>query len=120
MAFAVRIWPVEFDPSAASRDWGPLRYGGALGAEAPWRFEPSYWDTEALREDHEPIYRDGYVDYEFDLTLDEARSLDASYRARALPWMAEIEFPEVDRALALDSSFTKFHVIVYEWESGLA
>lgn len=41
------------------------------------------------------------------------------YRARALSWMAEIEFPEMDRALALDSPFTN-HVIVYEWESGLA
>jgi hypothetical protein len=119
MAFAIRIWPIEFDRRVRLDEWGPLRYDGSLGAEAPWRFEPSYWDPDALRANLQPVAGDSDLTYQFDLTRDEARSLDASFRTRALPWMAETEFSEMDRALDEDSPFAVFRVVIFEWESGL-
>jgi hypothetical protein len=119
MAFAVRTWPIAFDPDVPIGDWGPLRYAGSLGEGAPWRFEPSYWRTDGHIPGRQPDRSIDHVGREYDLSREQVRDLDAQFRPRALSWQGEVEFPDMDRALAPTSPFTRFCVAIYEWESGL-
>lgn len=115
MPLAVRIWPVEFKPHVPIGDWGPLQYGGSYGADAPWRYEPGYWGAgRVLEAAKEAAYHD-HVAWEFELPIDVVRELDAEFLQED-PSRGD---PEMERALAPDSPFTKFRVVVYEWESGL-
>ena len=118
MVFAVRIWPIEIDAGVPLGDWGPKRYGGSYGEDAPWRFEPSYWHVGPELPGMTPVHAEPYVGREYELSREDVRDLDASFRHRALDWQ-RAEFEEMDRATAETSPFTRFRVAVYEWESGL-
>ena len=121
MPFAVRIWPIEIDPDVPLGDWGPLRYAGTFGEDAPWRFEPSYWDVGPGLPGLTPVRVEPYVAQEFEVSRDELRDLDVSFRPRAVGALAwqQAQFEEMDRATAATSPFTRFRIAVYEWESGL-
>jgi hypothetical protein len=117
-AHATRVWPVEFDETKPIGDWGKLRVGGSWGADAPWRFEPGYWEIGRLFKGRE-VFRDGsmgYIDEWVFVDRDELREFDLSCRSEAMEWQRE-EFAELDRAFSPDSPFLKFKVIYYEWES---
>ena len=120
MATSIRIWPIEFDPDKELVEWGELAYGGSLGAEAPWRYEPTYWDTARLFEgrDVTHVNEPGYQDLWADFTREELREFDLSCRERALDWQKK-GFDLLDRALGSGSGFVLFRVYLYEWESGL-
>lgn len=115
MPLAVRIWPVEFKPGVPIGDWGPLRYVGSDASDAPWRYEPAYWlPGRVLEAAQDPTYHD-HVAWEFDLPIEAVRELDASF-LQDDPSRSD---PELGRALAHDSPFTVFRIMVFEWESGL-
>jgi hypothetical protein len=118
VAYAVRIWPIDIDTSVTPRNWGQLHGGGALGSEAPWRFEPSYWKADAIRAKG---VRDETVTYDYcyylDLSRDEVVALDQGFREGCLSWQ-KAQVVEMDRALDAASGFRRFRIYAYEWEGG--
>ncbi len=110
--------PIEVRSSIATAD-GALDVVARSRGER-WRFEPSYWDASDLMHSGEPAGSEGPVVREFEISREEAKRLDERFRPKALPWIAEAEWPQMDRALADSSPFHRFRVVIYEWESGLA
>ena len=115
MAFAVRITGC---PKAASAP--------------PFELEPPWWPEKELREDprfQPPSAGGGYLDYAADLSLPEFRALHERFRPRAgrgvfswedwqkiiRPMLAQLDLVSGPRA----DEFTRFRVVVFEWESGL-
>lgn len=122
-AHAVRIYPIETTgDEKALAQWRHRRlmYEGSAGSDAVWRYEPSYWELGPLMtSDRLTDPGAWYTDYAFELDKDALRALDARMRSHALDWQRNDQFPEMDRALAPDSPFTRFRIVIYEWESGL-
>ena len=118
MAYAARIWPIEFAPDVALGEWRSLPYLGRLGQSAPWRFEPPYWRVSATIPGKTAV-RSGWYFNEYEMSREELRELDAQFRVGIAPdWWSD-ELAVLDRALAPTSPFTRFSVAVFEWESGL-
>lgn len=122
MMRSVRIWVSDFDPTVPALDLGADLLGGSWGEGSPWRYEPAYW---GIPDGAEARDGGGYLDYWVELTIDEAREVDARFRAEAISRFAnaggwlESSFSVMDRALAPESPFRKFTVVAYEWEHGL-
>ena len=93
--------------------------------------EPAWWPVDELRNDPrlQSSCADGYLDYDAELSLEEARGLHERYRPAATqgvydygPWQEIIQpmLEELDLALGSRAAeFSHFHVHVFEWESGL-
>ena len=103
----------------------PVRSG-----EPAFTIEPSWWPAGELRSD--PRLResvnDGYLDYQAELSIAEARALHERFRAAAVggvfdcgPWQ-EIIWPmlaELDAVFGPRAAeFAGFTLSVFEWESG--
>lgn len=119
MAYAVRLWPIDIDPSVTPRKkWSQLRCGGSLGSEAPWCYEPSYWKADVVTAKGA---RDEAVAYDFnyywDLGRAEVITLDQGFREGCIPWQ-RAQFAHMDCALDAASGFRRFRIYAYEWESG--
>ena len=117
MAYIASLWPIEFDADVPIGEWRsslPLK-----DFSAPWYFEPSYWDTAAASCGRPEVYLGGEIDYEFDLSRDELRALDQSFRDRAYEDWNRDDIAQMDRALDPHSPFTRFHIRIFYWESGL-
>ena len=119
MAYAVRLWPIDIDPSVAPRKkWAQLRCSGSLGSEAPWCYEPSYWKADVVTAKG---VRDEAVAYDFNFLLGPGprRSHYArpGIREGCIPWQ-RAQFAHMDRALDAASRFRRFRIYAYEWESG--
>ncbi len=114
MAFSVRI----------------TGYLKATGAPA-FELEPPWWPERALRQDarFQDSVADGYLDYDADLSIEATRELHERFRPAATQggfaysgWQAQIQpmLAALDHVLgARASEFARFHVYVFEWESGL-
>jgi hypothetical protein len=114
MAFAVRITGQPKDPGA------PV-----------FRMEPPWWPARELRED--PRFREaengGYLDYQADLSLPEARALHERFRPLAgRGAFADADWQKIIRPLLEElvlvfgpraEEFSYFRVAVFEWESGM-
>jgi hypothetical protein len=101
------------------------------GAELTFEMAPPWWPERELRED--PRFRasisDGYLDYDADLSVEETRDLHERFKGRATQgvyafasWQAIIQpmIGELDRILAAPVAHRpRFHMCVFEWESGL-
>ncbi len=114
MTFAVRIT-------------GYLKETGAPAFE----MEPSWWPERELRQDarFQASAADGYLDYDADLSVEATRELHERFKSRATQggfaysgWQAQIQpmLVALDHVLgARAPEFARFHVHVFEWESGL-
>ncbi len=114
MAFSVRIT-------------GYLKETGAPAFET----EPPWWPERELRQDarFQASAADGYLDYDADLSVAATRELHERFRPAATQgvfaysgWQAQIQpmLTALDRVLDVRASeFARFHVRVFEWESGL-
>jgi hypothetical protein len=93
--------------------------------------EPAWWPVDELKNDSRLRASDahGYLDYDADLSVEEARELHERYKPAATqgvydygPWQKLIQpmLKELDLALGpWAPEFSHFHVHVFEWESGL-
>ena len=119
MAYSVRIWPIDFDPSVAlAKKRARLKCGGSLGSEAPWCYEPSYWRADAIKANgvlDEALACD--LNYYWDLNRDEVVALDQGFREGCIP-SQRAQFSHMDRALDIASGFRRFRTYAYEWEGG--
>ncbi len=103
-----------------------MKDAGTAGADAPWSFEPTHWYPAALVEGRTPDAAGdtSYQDYSFEISKEAARRLDARFREEAMaqsdrpPDAHAASFEAMARALAPESPFRRFHVWVYEWETG--
>jgi hypothetical protein len=94
--------------------------------------EPPWWSVELLRKDPrfaESNETGGYLDYDADLSLEEALELHERFKPAATKgiykyegWQQSIQPMLIGLDLAFSkraTEFSHFHVCVFEWESGL-
>lgn len=93
--------------------------------------EPVWWDPDMLSKD--PRFHAsqdlGCTDYDADFSVDDARQIHEHFRPAATtgiydyePWQKRIQpmLEELDSAFGERSAeFRRFHICVFEWESGL-
>ncbi len=114
MAFSVRIT-------------GYLKETGAPAFE----LEPPWWPERELRQDarFQVSVADGYLDYDADLSVAATRELHERFKPAGIQgafaysdWQAQIQpmLTALDSVLGAQApEFARFHVRVFEWESGL-
>jgi hypothetical protein len=105
--------------------------GGDTAPTAILTVEPSWWDDKSLRAD--PRFArsetDGYLDYDADLSVEGMRLLHESqlpnassgvYAEKSWRHIIHCELAVLHAALHDDpGEYSRFHVRVFEWESGL-
>jgi hypothetical protein len=100
--------------------------------EPSFVMEPPWWPESVLRQD--PRFQasngaGGYLDYDADLDVEEARELHEWFKPRATRgiyeyggWQELVQPMLQELGLVFGSrahEFSHFHVNVFEWESGL-
>ena len=100
--------------------------------EPSFKMEPPWWSDRELREDSRfqaSNAAGGYLDYDADLSVEDAREMHERFKPRATAGVYEYSgWQEIIRPMLheLDlvfgsraHEFSHFHVGVFEWESGL-
>jgi hypothetical protein len=86
--------------------------------------DPYWWDKNALMEDPRFTCKNetgSYFDFFADLSYAEARALHEKYRPEANAWGDKSpQLATLDALFARPASdFSRFRVLVYEWDTGL-